>query len=180
MQCLYSNETIHFDELILLQQLYMIRPLHTKHNRCMTPQPFLFELPIKMKLQHAAAIYFVAQAIAGMVWWIAISRDLTVAEMFFPVAYANHDMTTFRLADLTWFVGGSGLAGILIWKQSRLAYPVAWMVVGAVGYATFCTFGLLLNGGRLLAIGVMVVSLIGTFIFATQAHTMKHASPPSP
>jgi len=121
-----------------------------------------------MKREIVASIYFLVQAVAGLVWWIMIRQDLYTAERFFPVANARNDLTTFQLADIAWFVGGSALAAILIWLKSRLAFPVVWMVVGAVGYATLCTFGLLLNGGRLLAIGMMLAAFAGTFLFALQ------------
>jgi hypothetical protein len=116
----------------------------------------------------ASVIYFLIQGISGLVWWIWISRDLLVAEMFFPVANARRDMRIFALADWVWFIGGSLLVAVLLMANSRNSKTAAWILVGAIGYATFCTFGLVLNAGRLLSVFLMLGSLTGTIFFAFQ------------
>ncbi len=92
--------------------------------------------------------------------------DSRVAPIFFPTALASPLLRVFVVADAALFVFGSAWLAFAMLRQHASVDKLAWTVVGAVGYAALCCVGLLLVGGRLLAVGAMAAAFAGTLSFA--------------
>jgi hypothetical protein len=63
-----------------------------------------------------AAAYLLAQAVLGGVWWILLATSPTVRSWFELLPHRRSALDSFLLADLAVFVGGSVIAGWLLWR----------------------------------------------------------------
>lgn len=69
-------------------------------------------------------------------WWIALSVDARVVALFEPVGSAEGRLLAFWLPDVAFAVVGSALASWTILSGRRVGIALAWMVAGAMAYAT--------------------------------------------
>ena len=111
-----------------------------------------------------AATYLVVQAVAVLVWWVAVIGSRTAREWFFPYGGLDPAFAAFLLPDLVLVVGGSLVVARHRFRGST-APLASGILLGAVGYGTLYTaaWTLLLHAplGGLVA---MVVLAVGTWL----------------
>jgi hypothetical protein len=110
-----------------------------------------------------AAGYLVAQAVAVLVWWVAVFGSATVRAWFFPYGGLDPSFAAFVVPDLVFIVGGS----VVVARQrlrGRAGMRASGILLGAVGYAALYTLGwtLALQAPATGAIAMLVIG-IGTW-----------------
>jgi hypothetical protein len=110
-----------------------------------------------------AAGYLVVQALAVLLWWVAVFLSGRIRTWFFPYGGLDPAFAAFVLPDLVFVVGGS-----LFVARQRLrgiaAPRASGVLLGAVGYATLFTLGwtVALQAPPASAVAMLLLS-IGTF-----------------
>jgi hypothetical protein len=110
-----------------------------------------------------AAAYLVTQAVAVLVWWVAVLGWHAPREWFFPYGGLDPAFAAFLLPDLVFIVGGS----LVVARRKALGEAttrVSAILLGAVGYATLYTvvWTVLLKAPPAGAV-TMVILAIGTW-----------------
>ena len=106
--------------------------------------------------------YLAAQAVLGVLWWLALTLSPTVRRWFELFPGEHEVMDAFVFADVLVVVVGSGFAAWGLAAGKRWTTAVLWFTAGGIVYPTLYLFGWLAftsEGGLLL--GAMVV--VSTF-----------------
>lgn len=113
-------------------------------------------------------MYFVAQAVAIVGWWMLLVLAPDSRVWFFPEPLTGDALMSFWLADLGLLVGGSLLTAWLVHTHNPAATAAAWFLAGAFYYPSiYClTVSLKLGGGE-LGVAAMFVSGGLTLAMAT-------------
>jgi hypothetical protein len=99
-----------------------------------------------------AAGYLAAQAVLGILWWVALTTSTTVRGWFELMPGEAQVMDAFAFADVI-VVVGSALGAWGIVADKRWTSAVLWFTAGAIVYPTVYLFGWLSftsEGGLLL------------------------------
>ncbi len=110
-----------------------------------------------------AAGYLVAQAVAVLLWWVAVFGSAKVRAWFFPYGGLDPAFAAFVVPDLVFIVGGS----LVVARQrarGKAGPRASGILLGAVGYATLYTLGwtLALQAPAAGAIAMLFIA-IGTW-----------------
>jgi hypothetical protein len=118
-----------------------------------------------------AVAYLSLQGVAGAAWWIALAFHPPTRACFKPPEAADWSILAFWLADLSLFVGGSLLAGLLLAIRSPAAGAALWFTAGAVSYATLYCLGLsFLTNTVWLASATMLPAMFMTLLITIHCH----------
>ena len=109
-------------------------------------------------------LYFIAQALAILGWWLYLARVPSARELFVPPGATEIELFAFRLPDLLVAVPASLAAGVAILTRTRWMIPLAWASAGAVDYAfVYCVaWSMLRNGGWLNVAFMAPAALLST------------------
>jgi hypothetical protein len=86
-----------------------------------------------------AAVYFLVQAAAVVLWWGMLLVVPASRPWFLPTGRLDPQFVAFLAPDLVVLSAGSAITGLSSFRQHPLARPGSWFVVGAVMYAAFYT-----------------------------------------
>lgn len=117
-------------------------------------------------IERVAVCYLAAQAVLGIVWWVALTSSATVRGWFELMAGEPQVMDAFVFADVLVVVVGSGLGAWTVATQRRGAIAVLWFTTGGIVYPTLYLFGWLAftgEGGLLLG-AMTVVSVLTAWV----------------
>ncbi|MFN6964288.1 MAG: methyltransferase family protein [Pyrinomonadaceae bacterium] len=120
------------------------------------------------KVFRNAGWFFALLAAATAAWWIALAFEPSLRRYFeidpsSPVAFI-----AFRLPDLVIVMPGSVTAAVLCFFQSRLASSAAWLVTGAISYATVYTFAAAMRtDAGWPGVAMMMAATLWCGVFAT-------------
>lgn len=98
-----------------------------------------------MHTARLASFYLVAQGLAGLLWWVLLLFASPVRDLFFTTEDAWLAGRTLIFADVVMFGVASIAAGFLSIRSLPWAQPVAWIALGATGYATLVAIGWILE-----------------------------------
>ena len=117
----------------------------------------------------AARLYFLAQAVAVTVWWIAVSLSPEARSHFFSPVTREWTISGFLVGDLIFVVSGSVFTFFAAKTNMLAAACSAWLTLGAVGYATVMALALNwpLFQRPLSDLGMLAVTL-GSLVSARQ------------
>jgi len=116
-----------------------------------------------------AAIYFVIQGLAVAAWWTLLGVRPEMRAVFLPPGNHPSALTAFALPDLLLLAVGSLLTGILLLRGNGWAALLAWLVAGAVDYATLDVLAwAAIAGGGWTGFLLMGPSALLTTTFALQ------------
>jgi hypothetical protein len=117
--------------------------------------------PAPTPAERVATAYLAAQAVLGVLWWVALTTSTTVRGWFELMPGEAQVMDAFAFADVI-VVVGSALGAWGLATGRRWTPAVLWFTAGAIVYPTVYLFGWLSftsEGGLLL--GHMLV--VATF-----------------
>jgi hypothetical protein len=120
--------------------------------------------------------YLAAQAVLGLLWWLALTMSPTVRRWFELFPGENEVMDAFVFADVLVVVVGSGFGAWGLAAGKRWTTAVLWFTAGGIVYPTLYLFGWLAftsEGGLLL--GAMVV--VSTFTCWIAYHVWRARQP---
>jgi protein-S-isoprenylcysteine O-methyltransferase Ste14 len=84
-----------------------------------------------------AAAWFAFQGIAVLAWWALLAARPQARAAFLPPENHPSALAAFALPDLFLLAGGSLVTAALARLGNAWALPLAWLVAGAIDYATF-------------------------------------------
>ena len=120
------------------------------------------------KVKKAAAFYFALQGAAVVMWWVMLATWPESREWFRLEASSLASLWAFWLPDLLLIGPFSLVASWMITTKNRYAEAGAWLVTGAVTYATLHTTALAMITDRgWLGATLMLPSTLWSGIFAT-------------
>lgn len=111
-----------------------------------------------------APAYFALQGAAVAAWWIALALRPEWRAHFLPDGFPERALTAFAPADALLLVAGSWTLAASIARGWRWTIPLAWLVAGAVDYATLVTLAgsALAGGGWLGFVAMAPAALVST------------------
>jgi len=120
------------------------------------------------KVKKAAAVYFVLQGVGVVAWWVLLIAVPNSRLVFVLEGNRETSLLAFWLADAVFIAAGSLAAAMLIRMRSKFAVAAAWLVTGAVGYATLYTFAFVMISDRGWAgVVMMFPAMIWSGVFAS-------------
>lgn len=119
------------------------------------------------KVRKAAAIFFLAQGLGVIAWWIMLVACPESRLMFVLEPNRETSLLAFWLPDLLFIAAGSFVIAILIYLRNRYMVAAMWLVTGAVSYASLYTLAFVLFTDRgWLGVVTMVPAMIWSGVFA--------------
>lgn len=119
------------------------------------------------KVRKAAALYFLAQGLGVVAWWILLVAWPESRLMFVLEPNRETSLLAFWLADLLFIAAGSLAVAVLIYQRNRYTTAAMWLVTGAVSYASLYTLVFVLFTDRgWLGVVMMMPSMIWSGVFA--------------
>jgi protein-S-isoprenylcysteine O-methyltransferase Ste14 len=111
-----------------------------------------------------APAYFALQGAAVAGWWVALVLRPAWRAPFLPNGFPEDALIAFAPADVLLLVIGSWTLALSIAQGWRWTIPLAWLVAGAVDYATLVTLAqsALAGGGWLGFVAMAPAALIST------------------
>ena len=120
------------------------------------------------KVRKAAAAYFALQGIAVVGWWVMLAVWPESREWFRLERGSLTTLWAFWLPDLLLIGPFSLAASWLIYRRGRYAEAAAWLVTGAVTYATLNTTAIaMMTDLGWLGVVLMVPAMLGSGVFST-------------
>ena len=120
------------------------------------------------KLRKAAGAYFALQGLAVMGWWVLLAARPESREWFRLEDDSLTTLWAFWLPDLLLIGPFSFVASYLIHQESRYADAAAWLVTGAVTYATLYTTAIaMMTDVGWLGVVLMLPATLWSGVFAT-------------
>ena len=120
-----------------------------------------------MKVRHSAAIYFVVQGLAVIVWWVVLYFFPSTRQYFSLERLSERSLMAFWLADLSFLGIGSLITGWLCYRDNEYSRIVSWFVTGAVSYASaYCFAFTLMTDVGWLGVTLMFPAMIWSGVFA--------------
>jgi len=114
-----------------------------------------------------AGAYFLVQAAAVVLWWIALARWPAVRPWFLPGAALDAAFAAFAASDLLVLAPLSALTAWLSATSRSWAPAAAWLTTGAVCYAAAYTVAWApLVGAPVLSPLAMLAAAIGSVVSA--------------
>lgn len=111
--------------------------------------------------------WFALQAAAALAWWTAMILSPEFRVHFLPQDFPAEVLWALLPADAVLFFGGSTAVAIAFFNRWAAARPMAWLVIGATGYATlFCWGGFLATGQAVCGALCMTGALAGSCVAA--------------
>lgn len=122
-------------------------------------------------LRRLAAAYFAVQGLAVSAWWTLLACAPTARTAFLPNGNHVSALLAFALPDALLLIGGSLVVAALAARADRWAVPVAFLVAGAMGYATLdvLAWSALAGGGWLSFVMMAPAALLSTVFALTLA-----------
>lgn len=120
------------------------------------------------KVTRNAAVYFLAQGFAVAGWWVVLITVPRSRSYFQLEADSLTTLWAFWLPDLILIGPLSIVSGLLITVRNRFASSAAWMVTGAVSYATLYTLAMvMMTDAGWLGVVLMLPAMLWSGVFAT-------------
>ncbi len=120
------------------------------------------------KVTRNAAVYFLAQGFAVAGWWVVLITVPRSRSYFQLEADSLTTLWAFWLPDLLLIGPLSIVSGLLITVRNRFASSAAWMVTGAVSYATLYTLAMaMMTDAGWLGVVLMLPAMLWSGVFAT-------------
>ncbi len=119
------------------------------------------------KVRKAAALYFLAQGLGVIAWWILLIAWPESRLMFVLEPNRETSLLAFWLPDLLLIGPFSFIAALFIFSRRKYSEHVVWLVTGAVTYATLYTFAMVMMTDRgWLGVVMMVPAMLWSGVFA--------------
>lgn len=117
-------------------------------------------------LRHSAGLYFAAQGLAVLGWWILLIA-VPASRAYFQMGDSEAILLAFWLPDLVLLALGSLLVSACIRLDSKLLTIVLWLVVGTISYATlYCLAFAMMTDTGWLGVVMMLAAMIISGNFA--------------
>jgi protein-S-isoprenylcysteine O-methyltransferase Ste14 len=119
------------------------------------------------KVRKAAALYFLAQGLGVIAWWILLIAWPESRLMFVLEPNRETSLLAFWLADLLFIAIGSLTVAALIYWRNRYTVAAMWLITGAVSYSSLYTLAFVLFTDRgWLGVVMMMPAMIWSGVFA--------------
>jgi len=119
------------------------------------------------KVRKAAAVYFLLQGVTVVAWWLLLISVPASREWFRLDPGSLTTLWAFWLPDLLLIAPVSLTAAGLVRKGHSYAEPAAWLVTGAVTYATLHTFAMtMMTDLGWLGVVLMIPAMLWSGVFA--------------
>lgn len=119
------------------------------------------------KVRKAAALYFLAQGLGVIAWWILLVAWPESRLMFVLEPNRETSLLAFWLPDLLFIAAGSLTVAALIYWRNRHTVAAIWLVTGAVSYASLYTLAFVLFTDRgWLGVVMMMPAMLWSGVLA--------------
>lgn len=120
-----------------------------------------------MKVYRNASVYFMLQGIAVLLWWILLLAEPRSRKYFLLEPTSDLSLMSFWLPDLVILCVGSIATSILCLRIKEYAKYAAWLLSGAIGYASlYCFVYAMKTDVGWLGVALMFPATIWTGVFA--------------
>jgi hypothetical protein len=119
-------------------------------------------------LRALAGPYFALQGVLVLLWWTSLMVHPPLRDHFQPPGSPPEHLLAFWLPDLALIAAGSLAAAYLRARGGRRLLAVAWIVAGAITYATlYCLALSLATGEAWLSVVLMLPAAVLSILFAS-------------